>query len=227
MTQRILIPLLLLLVCVPAAAQQTTLECPFNDIGGDLLFRGWYVPSFPSDTLALAELQFFANVPGDFTVLLTARSGEFGGPLIDVTSAVISVTDPVFGAELQSEDHDSAGYFGDIFSGRGLFDFGAAPVELFSTVAFTFNLLDTPPGSPFLFFDVGPCAGGDTRCDICNGKVIETEGTQPPLDMFRRASVGVIFSEEEKEPVPALGVPGLAILAGLLLLLPVALRRLQ
>ena len=95
MTQRILIALLLLLVCAPAGAQQTTLECPFNDIGGDLLFRGWYVPSFPSDKLDLAELQFFANVSGDYTVLLTARSGGFGGPLLDVTSAVIHVIDTV------------------------------------------------------------------------------------------------------------------------------------
>ena len=106
-----------------------------------------------------------------------------------------------------------------------MFDFGAAPVPANVPLTFTFHVLSTPPGSPSLFFDVGLCAGGDASCNVCGGAVIETEGTQPPLDTFRRASVGVIFSE--KEPVPALGVLGLAILAGLLLLLPVALRRLQ
>ena len=221
MSRRILVPLLLLFACAPAVAQETILDCPFNDIGGDLVRRGWYVPDYPSDRLDLVELQFYAFVSGDFTVTLTAREATYDGPVIGVRTIDVGVTEPFSITEgWAGADSGSGEYLGDTFRGRGVFDFGAVSVPENATLTFAF---DIPPDAPSLFFDAGPCLD-DSNCDTCGHAVIETEGTEPPLDTFRRASVGVIFAEGGD--VPALGAGGLVILAGLLLLLPAVLRRL-
>jgi len=221
MRLRIVMPLLLLLACAPALAQETILECPFIDIGGDHIHRGWYVPTYPSDRLDLVELQFYSFVSGDFAVTLTARKATYDGPVIGVRTSDVSVTEPYSFPEGWPGVDSGSGEGVDAFRGRGVFDFGAVSVPTGATVTFVF---DVPPDTPFLYFDTGPCQD-DTNCDTCGHAVIETEGTEPPLDTFRRASVGVIFSAGDD--VPALGVGGLVLLAGLLLLLPVVIRRLS
>jgi hypothetical protein len=65
-----------------------------------------------------------------------------------------------------------------------VFDFGGAPVTPGNTITFTHTF--EGPGS--LFYDTGngPCAN-----------VTQTHGTNPPLDSFRRDSVGVIITSFE------------------------------
>jgi hypothetical protein len=66
-----------------------------------------------------------------------------------------------------------------------IFDFGGAPVTQGSTITFT-------QSSDGVLFDtgIGPCPG-----------VTETEGTIPPLDTFRRDSVGLTITQAVPAPL--------------------------
>lgn len=96
-----------------------------------------------------------------------------------------------------------------------VFDFGNVPVTPGSTV--TFAMLLTSGAAPVFYnVGVGPCAG-----------VTETEGTSPPLDTFRRNSVGVIITGDVTIAAPAAEIPflsplGLAALAATLAVAAVA-----
>ena len=98
-----------------------------------------------------------------------------------------------------------------------VFNFGNVPVAPGSTITFTQVLT---AGSAPVFFNVGvgPCAG-----------VTETEGTTPPLDVFRRNSVGVVITAgapgAAATPVPALGPFALATIVLLVGAAGVASRR--
>jgi hypothetical protein len=95
-------------------------------------------------------------------------------------------------------------------TGAGLpltFNFGNAPVVPGSTVTFALTL---NAGAVPVFYNVGvgPCAG-----------VTQTNGTTPPLDSFRRDSVGLVITDNGLAAVagvPALSPASLAVL-GLML----------
>jgi len=95
-------------------------------------------------------------------------------------------------------------------TGAGLpltFNFGGAPVVPGSTVTFALTL---NAGAVPVFYNVGvgPCPG-----------VTQTNGTTPPLDSFRRDSVGLVITDNGLAAVagvPALSPASLAVL-GLML----------
>ena len=95
-------------------------------------------------------------------------------------------------------------------TGAGLpltFNFGNAPVAPGSTVTFALTL---NAGAVPVFYNVGvgPCPG-----------VTQTNGTTPPLDSFRRDSVGLVITDNGLAAVagvPALSPASLAVL-GLML----------
>ena len=79
------------------------------------------------------------------------------------------------------------------------FDFGGVPVQPGSILTFAFQIQS---GTGTLFFNVGD--------NTCEGKVIETNGTSPPLSTTRRDSVGirVYGAAQEAEPIPAVSHAG-------------------
>jgi hypothetical protein len=71
------------------------------------------------------------------------------------------------------------------------YNFGGAPVATGSVVTFTQVVVSGPD---VVFFDVGTAGPAG---------ITETEGTTPPLDVFRRASTGVIVTQAPFPLTPA------------------------
>ncbi|HXH23460.1 MAG TPA: hypothetical protein VNN10_15685 [Dehalococcoidia bacterium] len=161
----------------PALAQPVIVSCPFGPAGsGDNLDRGFYVTNYQAYSLDTATLRYFSSPGGFYQVTLTARAGSFAGPLVGVASASFVVS---AGSEVQV-----------------VFDFGDAPVAFGSTIAFSQSFT----GPSGIFFNVGTGALGGGEPDPCPG-VTETEGTLPPLDTFRRDTVGLVLTGS-LQPVP-------------------------
>lgn len=147
---------------VPEGATGNVLiDCPVGD-GGDFLSRGFYTLSWPGTTLEAVDLYFRADSAGTYGIELTARLDGYGGPLVGADT--LSVPLP---------------------AGRGLetkatFTFPSPAIATGDTVAFSLTQL-TGPTDP-LFYSVP--SEGDETCPI-----VETEGTTPTLDVFRRQGV--------------------------------------
>lgn len=208
----------LLLASTAASAEDVLVqECPFAFTGGDKLSRGFYIPEYPADDLSRVELLFATTFTDVYTISLTARLDTYDGPLLDTDTIVVELVAPSTGPEAG----DGADVFlGDIPTVLGAFEFDAAAVPPGSTVTFALELLDAPG---FVFYDVGPCDSPEPGCEErCTGQVVQTNGTEPPLDSFRRDSVGIRVYEAPPADVPAASGAGTGLLA--LLLLAVAAR---
>lgn len=142
--------------------------------GGDLLFRGFYVPQYPSTGLHEVDLYFAARAAGTYTIDLTARRDSFGGPVIGTARASVV---------LSADDRANV---------LTPFSFGPNRIASGSTVAFQMTQIEGP-GSE-VFFATSSCGLGDTNCET-SCPVIETEDavSSPgnPLDTFRRKGIGV------------------------------------
>lgn len=219
--RRAIVVAALLFVPGAALAQDPILECPFAFSGGDLLFRGFYAPEYPSDNLDRVELLFATNFTDTYTISLTVREGTYDGPLVGVSTIEL---DLVAGEAMASEQNDAAAAdieLGDIPTVLGVFDFGTAAVTPGGTVTFALEQLG---GLGSAFYDVGPCPGKEPGCEgLCHGEIIQTNGTDPPLDSFRRASVGIRVFDAAPPDVPA--VTGAAAVILVLLLLMIAASR--
>ena len=202
-------------------AQAPVVECRYSFTGGDLLMRGFYALNYPADDLDRVELRFATLFTNTYTIQLTVREGTYDGPVVGIdTIDVDLVAPPVPPGAGEGADIP----LGGIPTVLGTFEFDSAPVTPGSTLTFALEQLN-PQGSAF--YDVGPCAGDGPACgDLCTGDVIQTEGTVPPLDTFRRDSVGVRIFAGEGASVPAAGIVGAGLLALLLMItMPWVLRR--
>jgi hypothetical protein len=178
--QRAGLAALLMLITVPIvrASPIVIFSAPFSGSVGDFLDRGFYLTSFPGTNLGTVTVGYMSPTAGAYTASMTARLGAYDGPLIGSTQTV------AFGLP---------GIAGDTFV---TYDFGGALVPTGSIVTFTQQVVSGPD---FLFYDVGL---GDLGVPGATG-VVETEGTTPPLDVFRRDSVGVVVTEVGAVPEPA------------------------
>lgn len=190
--------LLLAAVSAPAAAQVGTLyNCPNQGSSGDQVDRGFYVTNYPGSTLEDVTLNYSGGSGnGTYTVSLTPRLSTYGGTIVGST-------------QTQAVNFTGAAVL-------TTFNFGGAPVPPGSTVTFEQVLVSGPVASPVLFYDVGvgPCAN-----------VTQTNGTAPPLDSFRRDSVGVtitgstsVVPPASAAPIPTLGQLAIVVLSALLAL---------
>jgi parallel beta-helix repeat protein len=147
---------------------ETLLSCTNNSSTGDHIYRGFYVPSYPGNSLDSARLVFSSATAGSYTLRLTVRSNTYDGPLIasDATTFNLAVsTDlPV------------------------LFNFPSVRVREGSRVCFLITLV-SGPGT--VFYGVhNSFTGGCTT-------VVETEDTTPPLSTHRRDGVNLILTGED------------------------------
>lgn len=138
--------------------------------GGDNLGRGFHLEDFPGHRLDEVTLTYRPTQPGTYRVRLNAYENSYDGRQVGrpkTVSFTVSDTDPV----------------------EQTFDFQGAPVAEGSTIAFSQELISSPSGGS-LSYDRGPCSLGDSACNECPG-VVQTHGTSPDLDSFRRSSVAV------------------------------------
>ena len=144
--------------------ESVVVSCPFSSTGGgDLTERGFYVSNYPGTNIDTVTLRYVSTMPGAM-VTLSARLGAYNGPLIG------TATSPLVGPSPSDVT----------------FHFDAAAVPPGSTIAFTQSFVSVGA----VFFDVGNGGLGDPTYTGCPN-VVETEGTTPVLDSFRRASVGL------------------------------------
>lgn len=155
-----------LLFCANWAKAQVVFSCPFSGSGGDLLDRGFYIQSYAGMNLGTVQLRYSSFDAGAYTVSMTARLGAYDGPIVGSTETV--------NFNLTGSLNDQAAV---------TYDFGGALVSLGSIVTFA-QVQVSGPGSLYYDVGLGPCPG-----------IVQTEGTSPPLDTFRRDSVGVIITQ--------------------------------
>ncbi len=154
-----------LILCANWAKAEVIFSCPFSGRGGDLLDRGFYIQSYPGTNLGTVTLAYCSFTPGTGSASLTARLGAYNGPIIGSTATA---------------SFDLSGSVNN--QTRVTYDFGGAPVPLGGVVTFA----QVPLSGPSLYYDVG--------VGTCPG-IVETEGTSPPLDLWRRASIGIIVTQ--------------------------------
>lgn len=155
------------------ASAQQLISCPVSGPAGDLLFRGFYVQSYPGTNLGTVTLTYTTHVAGTYTISLTARSESYSGAVIGTPQTAAVNLSPSTNTPVT-------------------FNFGGALVAQSTIVTFSQTQVSGPPGGS-AFFDVGPCDFSPT-CQSCPG-VIETEDQTPPLSTFRRGSVGVTITQ--------------------------------
>jgi len=148
----------------PVAPPAALIACA-GDAGGDLISRGFYVPGYPGTSLNQATLHFSAGIAGTYTFSLTARSGTYDGPMLGTATASVTLT-----------ANDQANV-------ATTFVYEAVAVEPGSTVTFAIAQVAGPTGGA-AFYSVADL--GDPTCPV-----IQTDGTTPPLDTFRRQGVRV------------------------------------
>ena len=153
---------------VPFAATGTPpaglIDCA-GDPSGDQIDRGFYIPEYPGISLNRATLHFSADVAGTYTFSLTARDNTYDGQLLGTATASVTLT-----ANTQANVATT-------------FTFSAVAVEPGSTVTFAIAPV-SGPAEGTVFYSVPSL--GDESCPV-----IETNGTTPPRDTFRRQGVHV------------------------------------
>ena len=133
---------------------------------GDFYSHGFYVSQYPGITLDSATLKMAATVTGTYQVAMTVFSNMYDGPILAAATNQVAFS----------------GLLSDAVP--VVWTFPATPIEKYSRVCFRLSLISGP--STAVYYAVG---------DGCNS-VIETEGTTPPLDTFRRDGVDVTIVGE-------------------------------
>ena len=147
--------------------ERVVISCPTYGQGGDGLGRGFYVVDYPATNLGRVEMVYWAFQEGTYAISMTVRRDTYDGPIVG--TQVITL-------ELPART-----------SVTGTFDFGGVSVPQGSTLTFI-QAKVVGPGN--VYYNRGPCSGGDVNCHLCPG-IYQTEGTHPPLDTFRRRSVAL------------------------------------
>lgn len=147
-------------------AMATAFECPFST-GGDHVRRGFYVTQVPPGRLAEVVLNLSSSAAGVYTILMDCRADRYDGTLIGQSRCVIELSGLT--------DDNRAAHF----------RFPLPVIAADSVLAFTMRFQPEAQGS--VYYATSNC--GESCQDIC--PVIETEGTEPPLDVFRRFGMSV------------------------------------
>jgi hypothetical protein len=140
--------------------------CPGED-QRDFIDRGFYVPSYPGNSLDYARLRFSSATVGSYTVTLTVRSNTYNGAIIGTATETFDVS-----GTFPQDDYV-------------WFSFPGPRIRKGSRVCFEMTLRSGPRGGS-LYYRVGGCS-----------EVIETDGTTPPLDTWRRNGVDLILWGED------------------------------
>ena len=147
---------------------ETLLVCTNNSSAGDLIDRGFYVPSYPGNSLTSARLVFSSTTAGSHTLRLTVRSNTYDGIVLGRDEATVNMT--------ASADHAVT------------FNYPSVRIREGSRVCFVITKV-SGPGT--LYYSVHDAWTGG--CPT----VIETEGTTPPIDNHRRDGVNLVLTGED------------------------------
>jgi hypothetical protein len=145
---------------------EPVVDCSPTAFGGDFYFRGFYLPSYPAETLDAVEMYFAEFEDGDTRdVSLTIRQDTYDGTELGTSTITINPADnTVPGLSEYTLAH---------------FSFDPIPITLGSLI--TFELSMDEGGADF-YYNVY----GGSSCPI-----VQTNSTDPPLDTYRRDGVAI------------------------------------
>jgi len=133
--------------------------------GGDNLSRGFYIKDFPGTSLSEVDLWISADITSVYAFELTARESTYDGTIIEKSTNGRYLT----GGIMQLVP----------------FYFLSNSIQKNSIVTFSISkIYDEGPCSYAVFGEYGGIAEGDIL-------VIQTNGTTPPLDSFRRYGIAI------------------------------------
>lgn len=164
-----LLTLLVLAASMAAGRADVLLSCTGLS-GGDRHDRGFYVRSYPGNSLDSARLVLSTSISGTYTVTLTARQSTYDGRIVGGATATFTT---------------AGAYPQDV---PVTFNFPSVRVIEGRPLCFILNIRGGPGGE--VFYSVADWAGGCTA-------VVETEGTTPPLDTFRRYGVNLVINGQD------------------------------
>src|SRR5688572_22386311 len=87
---RTLLATLLLIAIAVTSHAEVLLTCAGLP-GGDRYDRGFYIPSYPGNSLDSAQLEFSASVAGSYTVTMTVRSNSYDGIVLGTSTATFAI----------------------------------------------------------------------------------------------------------------------------------------
>lgn len=155
------------LILAPSAARSEILISCAGEPGGDFYDRGFYIPSYPGNTLDTARLEFSAPTAGSYQMRLTVRQGSYDGTVLGTAAATFSLS--------ASYPQNAPVTFG----------FPSIRITEGSRVCFVLTRVSGPSDS--VYYSVPNPGDGCTE-------VIQTEGTTPPLSSFRRNGVNLVIN---------------------------------
>ena len=158
-----------LLLSVRSVPAEVLLSCTGNP-GGDFYDRGFYIPSYPGNSLDSARLELSSFEQGNYTVILTVRSASYSGSVLATATASFTLST----AYPQNQ--------------AVTFVFPSVRITEGSRVCFILSLRSSPAGN--LYYSVPGLTGGCTS-------VIQTDGTNPPLSTFRRNGVNLVINGQD------------------------------
>ena len=139
------------------------IECISGAQGGDLIFRGFYIPNYPGNSLSRVELFLLADAPGNYTFLLELHTNTYNGVLLGTDTAAVTLSGSGSATQLTT------------------FEFPGVTVSAGITVTFALQQVSGPTASVFYAVPVD-----DPGCPV-----VQTEDTSPPLSTFRRNGVEI------------------------------------
>lgn len=138
--------------------------------GGDRYDRGFYIPNYPGNTLDSARMLFSSFDAGNYTVTMTVYSNSFDGLVIGTATSSFNLA----GAYPQDKSVT--------------FTFPSERIVEGRRVCFKLTLNASPAGD--LYYSVPDWVSGCTT-------VLQTDGTTPPLDTFRRNGVNLLVNGQD------------------------------
>lgn len=190
---------------VPAfAGAATIVSCPASDsTSGDGISRSFYLPNYAGTTLDTVTVNYGTATAGTYTVALEARLNAFDGTLVGTVNSTTTVA------------------AANVVGGTPFtFDFNHAAIPANSTITFKQTLISGPG---FL--------SNNTGAPPCTGTVTQTNGSTPPLDSARRATLAITVTGSTTPvgggagsvaSVPTMSEWGAILLSGLLALCGIA-----
>lgn len=154
---------------IGVTSAETLISCAGTP-GGDSYVRGFYIPSYPGNSLDSARMEFSSTVVGSYTVQMTVRSNVYNGLVLGTATTSFTLS----GAYPQNL--------------AATFVFPSIRIREGSRVCFVLSLVASPSGS--LFYSVPDSVGGCTS-------VVQTDGTDPPLSTFRRNGVNLVITGKD------------------------------
>ena len=171
MNSKPIIHVLLMLAVALPASAAIVIDCWDGGSTCDSVSRGFYILAYPDDSIGQVDLLMNALSAGEYTIRMTVREETYDGTEIGV--AEITADLPVW-----TDDPVEVNFL-----------FSDATINTGTRLTFAMEIVS----GQFVYYAY------ETSNGLC--PIVQTEGTTPPLDMYRRDGIRVRIYDEEGMPI--------------------------